>query len=196
MHTLSAFASIAFLASAFAAPGPKDKESDLYFPTKEGATRIMEMTMARRTYETKETVAKVEVKDGKYLVTVDAELPDSKHSHVLEVSSTGVRRVARDGKDLSEPAVLLRLPSKVGDVRTIDRDREKTTITFEKEEEIEVPAGKFKAMMMVSEGKSDKGTVTTTQWFAAGVGLVKAVTVNGILNDRSDYVLKSFKPGK
>ena len=57
-----------------------------------------------------------------------------------------------------------------------------------KEEEVEVPAGKFRAVRVEMEA----GESTTTLWFAPQVGLIKMA---GAGTDQVT-VLKEFKPGK
>jgi hypothetical protein len=185
-------------APLLAAPAPKGKEVELYYPTKEGATRVLEMTvsgsLAAKSRETQETVTKVEEKDGTYRVTIKQEWPGKNTKKnmttVMEVSGKGVSRLASFGKDLPEPVVLLKLPARAGDTWTSGG----STTTIGKEEEIEVPAGKYKAVVVVNEMERDGSKVKTTAWFAVGVGMVKSVTtVNDI---ETTHVLKSFTPGK
>jgi hypothetical protein len=64
----------------------------------------------------------------------------------------------------------------------------KFTYTVSKVEEVEVPAGKFKAIRV--EEKTDALLMSATRWFAPGVGLVKMVTISG--KNEQIQVLKSY----
>ena len=68
----------------------------------------------------------------------------------------------------------------------------------EAEEEIEVPAGKFKAWKLHVKSESGRHVVEGSEWFAPGVGLVKYEMRFGSGNDGTTVVaeLKKFEPGK
>lgn len=187
-----------------AAPGPKDGAKEaLYFPVTVGAKSVMEMTVSGTpmgpAMKSVVTVTKVDEKDGKFRVTVERASPGNPVAEnlvlVLEVSGRGLALVAAGGKDLDKPVVLVKLPAKPGDTWTNEDPRAgKVTVTVGKEEDVEVPAGKYKALVVVSEMNPGGRPAKTTSWYAAGVGLVKSVTTyNGF--DTTD-VLKSFTPGK
>jgi hypothetical protein len=61
-------------------------------------------------------------------------------------------------------------------------------------EDVETPAGKFKAIPVTSEITTATGKTKTTAWFALGVGIVKTDLVTRGAN--AGQVLKSFTPGK
>jgi len=61
-------------------------------------------------------------------------------------------------------------------------------------ETVTVPAGKFRAMKVVTEIANGKALMTRTSWYADGVGLVKTTTVGGQINYGSDLTDYSFKP--
>ena len=180
-----------------AAPAAKEKEAAvLYFPVAEGAKRVMEASagkagFATKAFETIETVSKVEkATDGKYRVTVERESKGTTFGAVYEVSADGLSRVGTPGPGLVEPVVLLKLPAKPGDTWKSGGG----TATLGKEETVEVPAGKYKAVPVIVEQDRGGQPVKTTAWYAPGVGMVKSVTTaNGF---DTTYVLKSFTPGK
>jgi len=60
-------------------------------------------------------------------------------------------------------------------------------------ETVTVPAGKFRAMKVVSEVTNGGGLLTKTAWYADGVGLVKTETVGGQLKYGSELTDYSFK---
>ena len=60
-------------------------------------------------------------------------------------------------------------------------------------ETVTVPAGKFRAMKIVSEVSNGGALMTRTSWYADGVGLVKTQTVGGQLKYGSELTDYSFK---
>jgi hypothetical protein len=199
MRSLAILLSAAFTSVVVAAPGPKGKDELLYYPVKEGAKRVMAISVSGTKLgqgrESVETVSKVEEKDGKYRVTMLQEWPGQApkkngHTSVLDVSSKGLIRVASGGRDLPEPVTLLKLPAKAGDTWMVAD----ATSTVGKEEEIEVPAGKYKCIPVTSEYGPAGRPVKTVSWYAPAVGLVKSVTTSGDIE--TIYTLKSFSPGK
>lgn len=179
-----------------AAPGPKETDGPLYFPVQVGAKRVLESSttggLPREPVEWTETVTEVEVKDGKYLVTVVREQRERlgggrDNGTVYEVSGKGVVRVAKDKRD---PGVLFKTPARPGNTWT----RAGYTFTVGKEEVIEVPAGKYKAIPVAIERDLTGLEVKWTEWFAPEVGMVKSVTSG--FGSETTIVLKSFTPGK
>jgi hypothetical protein len=171
--------------TVIAAPAPKaEKTDELYFPVQIGAKRVMIGPGRTETI----TVTKVEEKDGKYTVTVEtsfAELPGREQSYVYEVSKDGLFQKTKDGKTHA----LLKLPYKEGTTWTSDNVKpgDKLTYTVGKQEKVEVPAGKFKAIgVEVVLEQSGGETKKVTYCYAAGIGLIKY--------ERNE--LKEFTPGK
>ena len=60
-------------------------------------------------------------------------------------------------------------------------------------ETVTVPAGKFRAMKVVSEIANGGALMTKTSWYADGVGLIKTETVGGQLKYGSELTDYSFK---
>jgi hypothetical protein len=58
---------------------------------------------------------------------------------------------------------------------------------------VEVPAGKFKAIRVVTESQALARPFRRTDWHAPGVGVVKRVVLDGKIE--SVEVLKSMTPG-
>lgn len=191
-----------FVAPAPSAPKPKDGEKPAhYFPTTVGTKRVIEMTMRGKSTETIEVVTAVEEKDGMTVVSVGRELGDRVVPFFeYGVSDKGLFRVTlyENGRPRKSPACLVHLPATPGETWEEEppvRAIAKTKYTMGKEEEVEVPAGKFKALRVevITKPAADR-TLHQTFWYAAGVGSVKIVTNDGGV-DRVT-VLKSFTPGK
>lgn len=186
---------------ASAAPALKGKGEPLYYPTKVGDKLVYELQSGGGPgNEVAETVTRVDKNEGALLVSIERELKGRKTApSQFSVSEKGVTRIATSGRELPVPIPLLKLPAKPGDTWTWEPDAgggppSKTTYTLGKEEEIEVPAGKFRALRVESEQDLGGRVFKSTLWYAPGVGLVKSVMNNGA-TDRVQ-VLKSFTPGK
>jgi RNA polymerase sigma factor (sigma-70 family) len=174
-------------AVTLAAPAPKSKDA-IYFTIGKGDTSVYEIqTNSKSTGEFTDVVTKVEVKDGALHVTIDRDCPGAEpYVTTITVSDKGLFRVALNGKTLDKPTPLLKMPAKIGANWKLESG---ATYTIIKEEEIEVPAGKFKSVRV--ETVESGGTVT--RWFAPNVGVVK-ITNDG--NPHGQIVLKELRRGK
>jgi hypothetical protein len=183
---LLAALAVSVLPVAHAAPGPKGKDA-VWFPTREGDTRVYEVRAGDKAESTyTDVVKKVEKKDAALHVTINRDYPGSTpYVTTIAVTEEGLFRVALNGKDLEKPIQLLKTPPKVGTKWELDGGGE---YRVTKEEEVEVPAGKFQAVRV----EMTAGESTTTLWFAPTVGLIKMA---GAGTDQVT-VLKEFKPGK
>jgi hypothetical protein len=76
------------------------------------------------------------------------------------------------------------------DVTQTDLQEANKVIGFEK---VTVPAGKFRAMKVVSQVSGASAPITKTYWYADGVGLVKSKTEGGKINYTWELVDYSFK---
>lgn len=63
----------------------------------------------------------------------------------------------------------------------------------EAEEDVEVPAGKFRAMKVVSSVQQGPARVVKTYWYAPGLGLIKTKTENNGIVIATELVDYSFK---
>ena len=131
-------------------------------------------------------VAAVERADGGLHVTITRDYPGNQpYVTVIAVSAEGLFRVSSNGKALGTPIQLFKSPPKVG------ATWKSGDVGFKivGEEEVEVPAGKYKAFKVESP---DSGAPNTVLWFAPGVGLVKQTNASS----ETSVVLKAFTPGK
>ena len=60
-------------------------------------------------------------------------------------------------------------------------------------EKVSVPAGKFRAMKVISQVTGGAVVMNKTSWYADGVGLVKTTTEAGKINYASELIDYSFK---
>lgn len=195
----SLLALVACAPLAAAAPVPKKEEPKLYFPVAKGAKAVLVSKDGDATNETVETVTDVGHKDGVYTVSLESKHAGGRTStRTLEVSERGVFQTAVNGAAGKEPTPLLKAGSKPGDTWAAEvrapGGQGTRTFTAGKEEELEVPAGKFKAVRVDSETATARGVVSKgSQWYAPGVGMVKSVVIAG--KRETVYELKSFTPG-
>jgi hypothetical protein len=179
-------------ALAASAPKPKgDHKPVLYLPTTVGDKRVLELSQNGKASEITEWVTAVETKGEMTVVSFTRE-EGGPPLYQYGASADGVFGVSYEGEVYDRPLRVLKLPPKEGETWEVEppatpgRPAQKFKYTTGKEEEVEVPAGKFKAVRVDVEG--------TTHWHAPGVGMVKSVTPD----KRGDrvQVLKSFTPGK
>lgn len=174
-------------ALAVAAPVPKAKEISPPIPMTVGDSREYEyLTDGKSSGGYTELVTEVEKqKDGSTHVTVKTAITGGEtYTTTFAVSDGELSAVVVRDKKLAKPTLWLKLPltagSKWEDVNT--------KVEVAAEEEVEVAAGKFKAMKV--EKTTGQGTWTT--WYAPGVGIVKSIaTVT-----KTELELKTHKPGK
>jgi hypothetical protein len=156
------------IASALhAAPAPKTIPA--HFPTKQGDTLEYELQDGDRFRSSyTDVVTKVEQGDGGLRVTVTRDYPSLlPYIMIFTVSDRGVFRISDNGHVLEERVTLSRNPPQVGTKWEVG----KTTYTITREEEVEVPAGKYKALRVEVETGGREGNKTL--WLSAGVGLVR-----------------------
>jgi hypothetical protein len=188
--------------AAVAAPALKDNPAH-YYPTRVGDTAVHEIRTGDRTRESVEVVTRVEEKGGALHVTsefqMDGQLP--KFDRTVEVSDTGVTRYAAVGRNLDTAMRMLRLPAKVGATWHFEfrspageKRREFSYTITAVAEDVEVPAGRFKAIRVEGVSELQGRKTNTTTWYAPRVGMVKTVQASGEVETVS--VLKAFTAGK
>jgi hypothetical protein len=180
---------------AWSAPAPKNKLV-YYYPLQVGDTLVYEIKTGAMTREQIEVVAAVEEKEGKRLVSMVYQSGETKRpAGKVQVSEHGLVRLAASTREFSTPHPLLKLPLKAGASWTTNLDGPVKSYKSKAigEEEVDVPAGKFKALRVETSFVSAKERETTVSfWYAPNLGVVKSVSR---VNERETVqVLKSFKP--
>ena len=167
-----------------AAPAPKSKETLSYCATHAGDTLEYEQLDGTKvTGGFTDVVTKVESKGMELQISITRSYPATAPSLFTHAAtSEGVFLMLVGGKR----AVVIKLPAKVG----TEWQEAGQTFTIAKEEEIEVPAGKFKAIRI--DSSTTGAPVMTHFWYALGVGLLK---VSSPISEQQT-VLKSFKAAK
>jgi hypothetical protein len=188
-----------------AAPRNEDPAPVYYYASTVGDKLVYEANDGDRSWTEVLEVTEARQKGAAVLVTLRGADGLKREPEPLRyaVSDKGVYVVGEGDDVLESPQCLLRLPFKKGETweatrTTRDRETITTKYTSTGEEEVEVPAGKFRCVRVESECVLKGVTWTYTRWVAPRCGLVKEVLV-GKEGVRSDYVstvvLKSFNPG-
>ena len=174
-----------------AAPDPHPKDPPPNNPTAVGARWVYRT--ADGTDEVR-TVTKVETRGRDVIVhearvTGDEDIPLG----ATAVSPSGLSRPSSGGRDLDPPLPLLKLPAKPGETWewTSPFDGARHKYKTRGEEEVAVPAGKYKAVAVEDEFARGGKPVRGVYWYAPGVGLVKAVTKSEA-GEQVGLALKSF----
>lgn len=171
----AAFVVLVLAASAVATPVPKEPDVVMYYPTTPGAKWVYE-----RAGGVEEAVAGVEKEKGELVVSRKGD--QSAYLKVF-VSAEGLRQHKTTDED-SDPIWLLKSRVRSGDSWDVG-DEKRTVID---PEEIEVPAGKFKALKVTWETQGGK----FTSWYAPNVGELKRVVKRGEEREVTTRLLKSF----
>ena len=198
---LAAYVTLLAVLPVGSAPRLRDEPPRVYFPMTVGDRWVVEQQLQSGSEEYTEVVTEVEKKDGATIVTVGREV-DGKAGPALShvrVTDDGVYRMSLLGTKYDPPYCVLRLPLKPGltwksEVQSGGVVR--TTFQYKAvgEEDVEVPAGKFRAFRLDVNVDSNGRQRTSSIWYAPNVGVVKL--------DHRDAdggyvrVLKSFRPGK
>ncbi len=176
-------------------PPPPD-----YYPTAVGTIWVYDMDNGNG--EQVQRISAVEVQDGVTLASMS--LRGTTGWFPLEkaaILASGVR-IVEFGGDPIEPYYSLKYPVKAGDTWdfnvTLPRGLPSSsgTVTVLGEEEVKVPAGRYKAVKLERVTKTERGRpldkpAKVTVWFAEGVGRVKVSDSRGC-----ELALKSFTRGK
>jgi hypothetical protein len=191
---------VGFAMPAGSAPRLKEAPVPVYYPATVGDRWVMETKSAADAMEVSATITEmvtaVEKKDGAVIVTVcrevDGKLQETKSQ--MKITDQGLFRISTYGTVYAEPYLVLKTPLKIGEAWTAEVSKGSTfKYKVTKEEEIEVPAGKFKTLRLeVDLGSA--GNARASIWYAPRVGVVKQEYKSDIVN----YVktLKEFKAGK
>ena len=180
----------------------KTQESKSYYPLKAGNkwTYQIESDTAAKGSKLINQIAKIEKINGVSLsrleTTMKGRVAATEH---LSVNEKGVFRDRVNGGEITPPICMLKFPIKKGSTWKVESKvgEEKLSVSCKSdEEEIEVPAGKFKTVKVVMDAEVVGAgiIVSTTYWFAQGVGVVKQhVNINSM---QFTLLLEKFEEGK
>jgi hypothetical protein len=153
-----------------------------YYPLKEGSKWYYHTELPGMDAQTWIMhVAKLEKIDGVPLFRLEMTKKDSGMTATehLRSGDDGVFRYRFNGQPASKPVCVIKYPVKAGDTwqdeTEIGGQKVKMSCKVGNEEEVAVPAGKFKTMPVYVQADLGGLNMNTTFWFAANVGIVKQV---------------------
>jgi hypothetical protein len=161
------------------AAGGDKKAPPNYFPLKEGSKSYYRVEIPGQPALTAIIhLAKIETIDGVALarleMIIQGQINATEH---VSSDERGIFRHRYNGSPINKPLCLLKNPVNPGESWQQDceigTEKAKIMCKVGHEEEVTVPAGKFKAIPVFVEGESGGMKATNTYWFAAEVGMVK-----------------------
>ena len=177
----------------------QDKTPD-YYPLKVGTKWHYQLDIGKgQKFTVVYQIAKVEDYKGKPLAvmeeSVNGEVQATEH---VGVEPGGVFKYRTKGVEVSPPVCLLKYPVKEGlswETETKIGGQQHTVSGREGGmEEIQVPAGKYRAISTKIDSTVDGKKISTTYWFAPDVGVVKqSMSIPG---QTFSMELVKFEPGK
>ena len=148
-----------------------------YYPLQEGNEWHYKVTVGGNSVTAISRIAKIEKIDDMPLSRLEASVNDKiVATEHLTQTADGIFRHRNNGQEIAPPICLLKYPVKAGSKWegpiTVGKDAGNYTAEAT-EEDVEVPAGKFKAVKVVIALESNKQKINTTYWFVKDLGFVK-----------------------
>jgi hypothetical protein len=187
------------LTTAWAGPTCATEPLDAkYYPLHVGNEWTYHFTSGGKTVTLVARVAKKEEIDGETLYRVEAEVDgEVAGTEHLRVTDEGIFRCRYNGSDVVPAVCVLKFPIKDGDTwesKSRIGKEEFNIAGSTTTEVVEVPFGKFAAAKVVIATTQNGMDVTSTYWFAPGVGNVKQVMRFG--SREIPFELVDFKAGE
>jgi hypothetical protein len=169
-----------------------------YLPLKEGLKWHYQVEANGQKRQLVTQIAKIEAINGQSLarleLVVNGIVAASEH---LSVTARGIFRHRFNGEDISPPVCVLKFPVKNGASWESENKVGEQTAKMACRvvtEEVEVPAGKFKTVSVQVVADAAGMKITTTYWFAAGVGIVKQIAE--VAGQKIEMKLEKIERGK
>jgi hypothetical protein len=113
------------------------------------------------------------------------------------ITRDGIYRFAFNGAAIDKPVLVLKLPARAGDTWKIESKIGNETVTGNlktSEGFVQVPAGKFKALVASGKVEASGQTIEAANYFVRGVGVAKIkMEIAGTIIEIN---LEKFEPGK
>jgi hypothetical protein len=175
-----------------------EKAAPDYFPLKVGTKWHYRAEVGGKMLQVTNRIAKIEKIDGKPVALLETVLGGQvTATEHLRATPKGVFRYRYNGMDVSPPLCLLRYPVKKGDSweseLKIGGEQLKAMCRVGTED-IKVPAGKYKTVTSRVDADAGGLRISTTCWFAPGVGMVKQTADIG--GQMITLELEKYEPAK
>ncbi len=178
-------------------PGMTERLPD-YFPLKAGAKWHYRVLANGNEGKMITQVPKIEKIDDKPLARLEAVVNDQiVATEHLSTTNKGIFRYRANGAEAVPPVPVLKYPVKPGDTWKVETtvNNQKITISSKVgQEEVTVPAGKFKAVTVESDVETVGQSFKSTFWFVEGKGWVKQTL--DLPGGKVVMELEKFEPGK
>jgi len=190
------FFSLVLVPSGLGQPPAVTKDHS-YFPMDVGATWHYSAPDGKVALKITAHEKMGDLKCAKMETSVDGNVIGNQH---IASTAEGLVRVAYNGQKIEKPILFLKLPPKAGESWNIDtKITGQTTETIKGkfvagEEEIEVPAGKFKTVTSTGEFEINGQPAKFAYWFAEKVGIVKLTIDSG--STHLNLELQKYEPAK
>lgn len=152
-----------------------------YYPLNVGERWEYKVQVADKTMEVANEITKIETINNDSLARVET-VSNGKTlaTEHLKTSEKGIFRYRIQGLEVNPPLCLLRYPVKEGDAWetqiTTGGENAKVTCRVLGQRKIKVSAGEFDTVLVEIHAEASSGNVTSTYWFAEGVGVIQQIT--------------------
>lgn len=177
-----------------------DKKATNLYPLTKGTKWEYELNAGGQKLEASQEVTDVgEAKKGERAVsTIASNIAGQKLTEEMSSDDKGVYRHAMNGEKLETPVQAIKYPAKAGTKwsEKIKIQGQTVDASFEQKdaEKVKVPAGEYTAFPVEMVIKAMGQTITATNWYADGVGIVKQEMNLGQISVVME--LKKFTAGK
>ena len=177
-----------------------EKKAVNLYPLVKGTKWEYEVSVAGQKIEATQEVTDVaEAKKGERAVsTIATQMAGQNLTEEMSADDKGVYRHAMQGQKLENPIFAIKYPVKAGTkwnekLKVMGQDVD-ADFEMKKEEKVKVAAGEYTAFPVEMTIKVAGQTVTATNWYADGVGIVKQEMDAGAF--KMSMELKKFTAGK
>lgn len=180
--------------------GEKPEKQLDYYPLGVGTKWHLQLDVNGRMLTMVSQIAKIETIDQIRLARLEVAVQGQAVTVTehLSTSDKGIFRHRTNGLEMDPPLCMLKYPIKEGETWRTKTKVGPQVLPIEcivgKWEQVEVPAGKFKAIKVNITTEEAGQPIVTDYWFAAGVGVVKQTADFGGLKIVTR--LEKFEPGK
>jgi hypothetical protein len=165
-----------FLASPSLRSAAQGDKAD-YMPLKVGNKWTYKVEFMGQNLTVPQKCTKIEKKGDHDVASLEMEFNNMTVTEQLSSNAKGVFRHSFNGVPVDPPILALKLPVKKGESWEAEIDiggqKVKANMKVEGEQEVTVPAGKYKAVAVAMEAAVMGQQIKATNWFAPNVGIIK-----------------------
>lgn len=148
-----------------------------YLPLKVGNSWTYKVEFGGQNLSISQKVSKIEKKNNQDVASIDSDFGGQMITEQTSSTDKGVFRYSFQGINVDPPIQALKLPAKKGetwDAKFSIMGQDLTAkMKTEGEEDVTVPAGKYKAVIVAMDMEIMGQMISAKSWFAPNVGIVK-----------------------